>query len=249
LGHDVQRPPDSAKRRHLHHDQVGGTGTGHPEGIVLLAHAFVGRNQYRNAGPAQLPAHFRQAVDVRHRLLRVFQPRTGQPGEGFHRFRDAPASVGVHADGGVRQFGADGGDPGGVVVEGLSAFRHLDLDRIHPAKAGQDFRHARSGDGRHCGVDGDAGPERLREPVPAGLDGGGKPAGGLRIAVFRERAELAPALGSLEQQRLTLQDAAELHPHGQRHHARGTEQLLDRRQTAPQALPGTQGLPGRLGLP
>ena len=49
--------------------------------------------------------------------------------------------------------------------------------------------------------------QRRREALPAGLDGGGKPAGGFGVAVLGERAEFPPAQRAREQQGLALQDA------------------------------------------
>ena len=45
------------------------------------------------------------------------------------------------------------------------------------------------------GVDRDAVPQRRRETLPAGLDRGGKPAGGLRVAIFGEGAEFPQPSG------------------------------------------------------
>jgi hypothetical protein len=100
-------------------------------------------------------AHLRQALDLRHGLLSVFKSDVGQPGECLHGRRDVPAAVGVHADGGVREGGADGGDAGGVVVERLAALGDLDLDGVHAAEPGKYFRHAVRRNGGHGGVDRD----------------------------------------------------------------------------------------------
>ena len=110
----------------------------------------------------------------------------------------------------------------------LPGLGHLDFDGVHPAEAGQDFRDPVRGDGGDRGVDRDAGPQRLGEALPAGLDGGGEPAGGFRVAVFREGAELAPAQRAVQQQGLALEDAAELHPHRQADHVRAGEEFLQR---------------------
>ncbi len=57
-----------------------------------------------------------------------------------------------------------------------------------------------------------------------------EPAGGLHVAVFGEGAELGPAQRAIQQQGLALEDAAELHPHGQAHHMGAGEELVQLRE-------------------
>ena len=125
--------------------------------------------------------------------------------------------------------------PGGVVVKGLAALGHLDLDGIHPAEAGEDFGNAVCRNGRDGGVNRDGVPQRRGEAQPAGLDRGGKPAGGLGVAVLGERAEFPPAQRALQQQGFALQDPAEFHPHRQADHVGAGQELVQRREISGEA--------------
>ena len=56
-----------------------------------------------------------------------------------------------------------------------------------------------------------------------------KPAGGLGVGILGERSKLAPSQRAAEEQGFALQDPAELHAHGQNHHAGALQQVLEGR--------------------
>ena len=93
---------------------------------------------------------------------------------------------------------------------------------------GQDFGHLGGGDGRDGGVDVDAVASRRRRLPVGRVEGGGQPVRGLGVVVFQEGAEFAPAGRAVDQCQLAGGDAAEAHPHRQRHHVQAVEHVVER---------------------
>ena len=105
-----------AQRRDLEHDDVGGAGEGHPQRVLGLADALVGRDRHVDAGPGQGPPERGEPVEVGARLLGVLEVVRRQRRQRGDRLLDRPGAVGVDPHPARRaEHLADGGDAVDVV--------------------------------------------------------------------------------------------------------------------------------------
>ena len=114
--------PHPAQRCRFDDDQVGGVRPRHGERVISFAYKFVCGDENRNLRIVELGAQLLHVVNAPYGLFGVQQVVVAQGCERGEGLRQCPPGVCVYFEAGVGQGGAGGGDPGDVVVKGLSAF-------------------------------------------------------------------------------------------------------------------------------